>query len=251
MILTIWKKEVESYFSSPLAYVLIGLFSLISGVIFFNLLVTYSDGILAIPAHLAQEISFVDEVVVKLFANINFLFLFFIPLITMKSFSEEKKQQTLDVYWLGGVSEWKLVLAKNFAALTLILAMILMTCVYPLVIWGVGIRDVSILGASYLSIILNASAYISLGIFCSTLTHNQIIAALLAILGIMGMWMITWGSHLHSNYVLAEIFAYIGISSHFERVLRGLIGTQDIIYYLSFIFLFNFMAIKSLGKRNW
>ncbi|HLW56878.1 MAG TPA: hypothetical protein VKY27_05800 [Bacteriovoracaceae bacterium] len=251
MIFTIWKKEVESYFSSPLAYVIIGLFSLISGVIFFNLLVTYSDGILAIPAHMAQEISFVDEVVVRLFANINFLFLFFIPLITMKSFSEEKKLQTLDVYWLGGVPEWKLILAKNLAAFTLIFAMILMTSVYPLVIWGVGIRDFSILGASYLSILLNAAAYISLGIFCSTLTHNQIVAALLAILGVMGMWMITWGSHLHSNYLLAEIFAYVGISSHFERVLRGLIGTQDIIYYLSFIFMFNFMAVKSLGKRNW
>lgn len=251
MILTIWKKEVESYFSSPLAYVVIGLFSLISGVIFFNLLVTYSDGILAIPAHMAQDISFVDEVVVKLFANINFLFLFFIPLITMKSFSEEKKLQTLDVYWLGGVSEWKLILAKNLAALTLVVSMIVMTCIYPLVIWGVGIEDVSILGASYLSILLNAGAYISLGVFCSTLTHNQIVAALLAILGVMGMWMITWGSHLLSNYLLAEIFSYIGISSHFERILRGLIGTQDIIYYLSFIFMFNFLAMKSLGKRNW
>lgn len=251
MIFTIWKKEVESYFSSPLAYVLIGLFSLISGVIFFNLLVTYSDGILAIPAHMAYDISFVDEVVVKLFANLNFLFLFFIPLITMKTFSEEKKLQTLDVYWLGGVSEWKLIFAKNLAALTLIIAMVLMTGVYPLVIWGVGINDFSILGASYFSILLNACAYISLGVFCSTLTHNQIVAALLAILGVMGMWMITWGGHLHSNYVLAEIFTYVGISSHFERILRGLIGTQDVIYYLTFIFIFNFMAVKSLGKRNW
>jgi ABC-2 type transport system permease protein len=251
MIYHIWKKEVESYFSSPLAYVLIGLFSLISGVIFFNLLVTYSDGILAIPAHMAQEISFVDEVVVKLFANINFIFLFFIPLITMKSFSEEKKQQTLDIYWLSSVSEWKLILAKNLAALTLISAMLLLTCVYPLVIWGVGIRDFTILGSSYLSLFLNAAAYIALGIFCSTLTSNQIVAALLAILGVMGMWMITWGGHLHSNYLLAEIFTYLGISSHFERILRGLIGTQDLIYYVSFIFLFNFMAIKSLGKRNW
>ena len=251
MIYHIWKKEVESYFSSPLAYVLIGLFSLISGVIFFNLLVTYSDGILAIPAHMAQEISFVDEVVVKLFANINFIFLFFIPLITMKSFSEEKKQQTLDIYWLSSVSEWKLILAKNLAAFTLISAMLLLTCVYPLVIWGVGIRDFTILGSSYLSLFLNAAAYIALGIFCSTLTSNQIVAALLAILGVMGMWMITWGGHLHSNYLLAEIFTYLGISSHFERILRGLIGTQDLIYYISFIFFFNFMAIKSLGKRNW
>ncbi len=87
MIWTLWKKEAQSYFSSPLAYVLIGLFSLISGIMFFNLLVTYSDGIQAIPQNMTQTISFVDEVVLRLFANINFLFLVFIPLITMRLFS--------------------------------------------------------------------------------------------------------------------------------------------------------------------
>src|SRR5690606_30810305 len=97
MILTIWKKEVESYFSSPLAYVLIGLFSLISGIVFFNLLVTYSDGIQSLPPNYTGHISFVEEVVLRLYANINFLFLVFIPLITMKLFSEEKRLETLDL----------------------------------------------------------------------------------------------------------------------------------------------------------
>lgn len=251
MIYILWKKEVESYFSSPLAYVLIGLFSIISGTFFFNLLVTYTDGIQAIPQHLAQEISFVEEVVLRLFANINFLFLIFIPLITMKLFSEEKRLETLDLYWLSPLREWQVVLAKGLAAFTLILAMLLMTVLFPLIIWGVGIRDFSLLGSSYLAVILNASCYISLGLFCSSLSGNQIIAGLLSILGIMFLWMLTWGGHLNSNYLVAEIFSYIGITSHFERILRGLIGTQDIIYYLSFVFMFGFLSVKSLGRRNW
>lgn len=251
MILTLWKKEIESYFSSPLAYVLIGLFSLITGTFFFNLLVSYTDGIQAIPQHMAQEISFVEEVVLKLFANINFLFLIFIPLITMKLFSEEKRMETLDLYWMSPVREWQVVLSKGLAAFTLILSMLVMTMIFPLIIWGVGIKDFSLLGSVYLSVLLNACCYISLGMFCSSLSGNQIIAALLSVLGIMFLWMITWGGHLNSNFMVAEIFTYVGITSHFERVMRGLLGTQDIIYYASFVFIFGFLTVKSLGRRNW
>jgi ABC-2 type transport system permease protein len=251
MIWTLWKKETESYFSSPLAYVLIGLFSLISGTFFFHLLLTYVDGIGSIPPHLAQDISFVEEVVLRLFANINFLFLIFIPLITMKLFSEEKRMETLDLYWMSPVRDWHVVVAKGLAAFTLILAMLFMTILFPLIIWGVGVRDFSLLGSAYLSVIMNATCYISLGLFCSSLSGNQIIAALLSVLGILFLWMITWGGHLNSNYLVAEIFTYIGITSHFERVMKGLIGTQDMIYYGSFIFFFGFLTVKSLGRRNW
>lgn len=251
MIWTLWKKEAQSYFSSPLAYVLIGLFSLISGIMFFNLLVTYSDGIQAIPQNMTQTISFVDEVVLRLFANINFLFLVFIPLITMRLFSEEKRQDTMEVFWLSPVRDWQIILAKGLAALSLTVAMLGMTGIFPLIIWGIGVQDLSILFASYLSVLLNACAYISLGLFCSSISGNQIISALLSILGIMFLWMITWGGNLNSNFLVAEVFTYIGITSHFERVLRGVIGTQDMIYYVTFVFLFGFLTAKSLGRRNW
>jgi ABC-2 type transport system permease protein len=251
MIWTLWKKEIDSYYSSPLAYVLIGLFSLITGIIFFNLLVTYSDGVQALPPNMADQFSFVDEVVLRLFSNVNFLFLFFIPLITMRLFSEEFKLNTMDLYFMAPIQDWEIVLAKALAALFLILSMLAMTAIFPLVIFGIGVRDFSILGSAYLSVLLNPTAYISLGLFCSSITQNQIIAGLLSILGIMFLWMISWGAHLNSNYVLAEIFSYLGITSHFERVLKGLIGTQDIIYYLSFNFFFSFLAVKSLGRRNW
>jgi ABC-2 type transport system permease protein len=251
MILTLWKKEVQSYYSSPLAYVLIGLFSFISGIIFFNLLVSYTDNIQAMPNDYSQTISFIEEVVLQFFAQVNFLFLLFIPLITMKLFSEEQRQQTLDLYWLSPVREWKLVMAKGFSALTLVMSMLLITGVFPLVIWGIGIRDFNLLGTAYIAVILNACAYIALGLFCSSISGNQIIAALLAVLGIMFLWMISWGGHLNSNFVIAEIFTYIGITSHFERVLRGVLGTQDMIYYASFILIFGVLTVKSLGRRNW
>lgn len=251
MIWTLYKKEMQSYFSSPLAYVLIGLFSLISGIIFFNLLVTYSDGIQALPQNMTQDISFLEEVVLRLFANINFLFLFFIPLITMKLLSEEKRMETLDLYWMSPVREWQVVLAKGTSALSLIGAMLLMTIIFPIIIYGVGVRDFSVLGSAYLALFLNAATYVSLGLFCSSLTSNQIISGLLSILSIMFLWMITWGGNLNSNYIVAEIFTYLGITSHFERILKGLLGTQDLVYYFTFILTFGFLTVKSLGRRNW
>jgi ABC-2 type transport system permease protein len=251
MIFTMWKKEVESYFSSPLAYVLIGLFSLISGIIFFNLLLTYTDGVQAMAQATEQQFSFVEEVVLKFFANVNFLFLVFIPLITMRLFSEEKRMETLDLYFLAPTKDWQLVAAKGLAAFTLVISMLIMTGIFPLVIWGVGVRDFHLLGTSYMAVTLNATAYIALGLFCSSISGNQIIAALLSVLGIMFLWMITWGGHLNSNYLIAEVFTYIGITSHFERILRGMIGTQDMIYYGTFVFTFGLLTVKSLGRRNW
>lgn len=251
MIWTMWKKEVESYFSSPLAYVLIGLFSLISGIIFFNLLLTYTDGVQAMAQATEQQFSFIEEVVLKFFANVNFLFLVFIPLITMRLFSEEKRMETLDLYFLAPTQDWQLVAAKGLAAFTLVISMLVMTGIFPLVIWGVGVRDFHLLGTSYMAVTLNATAYIALGLFCSSISGNQIIAALLSVLGIMFLWMITWGGHLNSNYLIAEVFTYIGITSHFERILRGQIGTQDMIYYATFIFTFGLLTVKSLGRRNW
>jgi ABC-2 type transport system permease protein len=142
-------------------------------------------------------------------------------------------------------------MAKGLSALTLVMSMLLITGVFPLVIWGIGIRDFNLLGTAYIAVILNACAYIALGLFCSSISGNQIIAALLAVLGIMFLWMISWGGHLNSNFVIAEIFTYIGITSHFERVLRGVLGTQDMIYYASFILIFGVLTVKSLGRRNW
>jgi|GEM_PF-367041 len=251
MIYHLLKKELHSIFSTPLAYILVSLYSLISGVMFFNLLVTYSDGIQVVNPEMLKGISFVDEVVLRLFANMNFLLLLFIPLITMRSFSEEYKNQTINLYWLSPVKEWELLLAKQLAALIVILSFMAMTLIYPMVIWGVGINDLSLLVQCYFAILLNSLAYISIGVFFSSLTENQVVSAILTILSIMLLWMISWGAHLSSNYYLSELMAYLGITVHFERLLRGTINSQDLVYYVSVIFIFSFLSLKKLGMRKF
>jgi ABC-2 type transport system permease protein len=205
----------------------------------------------ALPEHLSQSISFTEEVVFRLYAHINFLFLFFIPLITMKLLSEEIKDETIDIYWLAQIKEWQIVIAKSLAAFTVVLSMMILTCLYPLIIWGVGIHDFNLILTCNLAVLLNSLCYISLCLFCSSLTGNQIISALLSVVSILLLWMISWGSHLNSNYLLSEIFGHLGVTSHFEKILRGLLGTQDLLYYVTFILFFSFLTAKSLGKRSW
>jgi ABC-2 type transport system permease protein len=91
----------------------------------------------------------------------------------MRLLSEEKKQATIDLFWLSPVKEWQVVLSKGLAALSLIFSMLLMTIVFPLIVWGVGIKDFSILGSAYLSVLLNACCYISMGLFFSSISFSN------------------------------------------------------------------------------
>ena len=121
MIYLIFKKELKSFFYSPLAYVLAGLFSLVMGWIFFNLLYSFVENIQALPKGPGGgEFQFVNHVVIKLFGNLNFLLLMICPILTMKLFAEEKKDQSIDIYFSSPINEWQLVLGKFFSSILLI-----------------------------------------------------------------------------------------------------------------------------------
>ena len=247
------QKELRTLFGSPLAYVIIGLFSAITGVIFFNLLVTYADQIQVIPSHevQAQGISFMEEVVLKLFANINFLMILFMPMITMKTIAEEKKSHTLDLYWLAPVKEWQVVLSKFFSSIILFLSMIVIILIYPVVLMGIGFDDPGHLLSCFLGVFLNGASYLALGLLCSSLTDQSIVAGILAVIGIMFSWMLAWGGNVTSNFLVSEIFLYLSFTPHFERLIRGAFGTNDLIFYASFIGLMLFSTVRNLERRTW
>lgn len=253
MVWIMTQKELRSLFGSPLAYVVIGLFSAITGVIFFNLLVTYADQLQVVTAQLAQSqgISFMEEVVYKLFANINFLMVLFMPMITMKTLAEEKKTHSLDLYWLSPIKEWQVVAGKFFSIITLFICMLLIILVYPVVLMGAGINDLPHLASCFLGVFLNGVSYIALGILCSSLTDQTIVAGILSVIGIMMGWMLAWGGNVSSNYMISEILLYLSFTPHFERLIRGVISSNDLIFYVSFIGLMLFATVRNLQRRTW
>ena len=252
MIYLIFKKELKSFFYSPLAYVLAGLFSLVMGWIFFNLLYSFVENIQALPKGPGGgEFQFVNQVVIKLFGNLNFLLLMICPILTMKLFAEEKKDQSIDIYFSSPINEWQLVLGKFFASWAMGAFILSTTFVFPVISYMAGVQDQSFSVAGYLGLLLNLASYLSIGLFASSITKNQIIAALLSFVIILGFWLVSWIIQLSTNYFVVEILKQATMVSHYESFVKGILGTHSLIYYTSFTGFWLYCSKKVLEARTW
>lgn len=251
MIFVIAAKEVKSFFKSPLGYVLAGLFSLITGWIFFNLLVTFVENTQNLPGRPLGQLDFVNNVVLKLFGNINFLLLFICPILSMGTFAEEKKDSTIDLYFTAPISDYHIVIGKYLASLGKVTFLLATTFIFPVILWSIKISDFSFIYSGYIGLLLNSMCYLAIGMAASSTTKNQIVAALVSFVVIMGLWMISWGIQISTNYFYVEILKFITVVNHFEMFVKGMIGLSDIFYYLSFIVFSLFLTKKIIEARNW
>lgn len=248
---TIALREFGINLRTPLAWTLLGLFSLLSGWIFFNLLVTYADNIQAIPPDMHSKISFLQEVVLRLYANIHFLMLFFIPPLTMRLLAEERKQGTIDLLWAAPLSDWSIIIGKFLGAWFTMLLLLVPTLLFPVVLFWAGIPDYAVIAGCYLGLGLTSACYVAIGLFASALTENQIVAALTSFVFIMFSWLAGWASQTIGNFWTAEVIHYFSVSGHFEPLVKGVLSSSDMIYFVSFIGLSLLAAVKALESRNW
>lgn len=244
-------KELKSFFKSPLGYVLAGLFSLITGWIFFNLLVTFVENTQNLPGQYRGQLDFVNNVVVKLFGNINFLLLFICPIISMGAFAEEKKESTIDLYFTAPVTDYQLVLGKYLGHVFKVVFLLATTFIFPVILWTIKVSDFSFVYSGYLGLLLNSMCYLAIGMAASSVTRNQIIAAIISFVFIMGLWMISWGIQISTNYFYVQFFKFITVVNHFEMFVKGVVSLSDFCYYFSFIFLGIFITKKVIEARNW
>jgi ABC-2 type transport system permease protein len=197
-----------------------------------------------------SDVFFVNQASMQAFFGIAFWTLFFfIPALTMKQIAEERKTGTIEMLLTKPVSEWQVLWGKFLATLLLIVVALALTLPYYLTIWKLGPIDHGAVWTGYLGLILMSSAYISIGIFASTITNNQIVAFLLALF--IGIFFHIIFGFLASNMsgAVANIFSYLNLSAHFESVSRGVIDSKDIIYFLSIVFLGMIGAEAILVKR--
>ena len=234
-ILAIYKKEFASYFNSPIAYIYITAFLVFSGWIFFR-------GFFLIGQ--ANMRGF--------FSLLPWIFLFFIPAITMRLWAEEKKIGTMEILMTLPVTDTEVVLGKFLAAFIFFSITILLTLTIPLTLFYLGKPDIGPIIGGYLGALLMGAAYLSIGLFVSSLTENQIVAFILGIflcfiLFIIGEDIVLMA--LPSS--IASIFSFLGLGYHFKSIGRGIIDTRDIIYYLAVIGFFLFLNIRSIESRKW
>lgn len=251
MILTIVKKEMKIFFRSPLAYFMAGLFSLIVGWIFFNQLLYFVEHVQKIPVHLRSHYDFANEVIIKMYGNINFMLLFFVPILTMKSFAQEYKDETINLYFTSSISDYELIIGKYLSYFFMGCFIIMTTFVFPLFFGNIEITDYSFLITGFVGIVLNLACYSVVGLFASSLTNNQILAALAGFVIVFILWLMAMFAVSTQNYLMSEIFRFLSINHHFQNFAKGRISISDILFYISFILIFLVLIKKRLDIRNW
>ena len=231
-ILAIFKREMKSYFNSPVAYIIITVFLLISGYLF------------SMGLFLANEAS-----IRNVMGIIPLIFIIFIPAVTMRTISEEKKSGTIELILTMPLKESELILGKFFASLTLLFIALVFTWAYVLTVALLGNPDGGPIFAGYVGLLLMGAAYLSFGIFASSMTENQIVAFIVGFLIILVFWLLD-KVLVFAPLSMTGILEYLSIDYHFNNILRGVIDTRDVIYYLSLIVFSLTLASQTLASRK-
>ena len=231
----IFFKELKSYFVSPIAYIFIIVYLVLTNFLFFQTFFVNNQ---------AEMRSY--------FELLPYIFLIFIPAITMRTWAEEKRNKTFELLLTLPLNDAAIVAGKFFAALAFLGITLLFSLTVPITVAILGNPDVGVIIGGYFGAIMLGAAYISIGMWVSSLTENQIVAliggvVLIFLLLIIGHPLVV--SFVSSDFV--NILTYIGLAWHFESICRGVIDSRDIIYYCCVIAFFLFLNVESLESRKW
>lgn len=252
--LTIAGKELRSYFVSPVAYVVLTGFMLIGGWFFFNLLARFNFLLNIYAAmrnpQMAEQLNLNDAVIGPLLHNLSVVLIILMPMITMRTFAEEKRLGTYEMLMTSPLSIGEIVAGKFLSTLVFVLIMIGLTGVYPLILVFYGNPELGIIAAGYLGLLLLAVTFASVGLLTSSLTENQIIAAVSCFVILLLLYVISWPAETAGS-TLGEVLKYLSLTDHFAEMVKGVIDTKDLCYFLSVIALALFLTERSVESIRW
>jgi ABC-2 type transport system permease protein len=250
----IFLKELRSYISTPIAYLLGVIFLFISGVFFLMIIMDYarySFEIIRSGGQMHVEGLTVAEAILRpTLSTMSFMLLFIIPMITMKSFSEEKKSGTIEMLFTYPLRDMEIVLGKFLAALAIFMSIAGLTVLYQVEIAWFKPMPIREIFTGYLGLALLGGLFISVGIFISSLTENQIVAGAWTFGMNMVLWLFGWLAGDSQN-LSGQIFRYFSVYEHFEGFSNGTIDTRDLVYFISMISLFIYLTLRVLETRRW
>jgi ABC-2 type transport system permease protein len=247
----ICRKELRSYFVSPIAYILLAMFAIVFGFFFWNAVGYFIY--MGIESQMRGEmfpLNVNEQVIRPLVSNVSVIGLFLIPIITMRLFAEEKRTGTIELLVTSPVRDVEVILGKWFAALMLYAGMLLLTALNFIWLFKYGNPDWKPLAVAYLGLLLQAGMQLAIGTFISTLTRNQIIAGALTFGVCLLLWVLAWVSGYESAS-WARVLAYLSVPTHFESFGKGLLSIKDAIFYVSAIFFALFLTARSLESLRW
>ncbi len=232
----VFKRELRAYFTGPIGYIFIAIFIFLTNWSFcIDSLTQYKSDISAV------------------FENMVLILIILIPLMTMRLWSEEKRQKTDQLLLTAPVSTTDVVLGKFFAALAVMLISLVLTLVYPILVSWKGTLDVSKTIGNYIGIILVAASYISISLFISSLTKSQILSAVGSILILVVFYVmhVLVMSGVSSSAIVNSILSFFAMSARYVNLSRGILALSDILYFFSVIVIFLFLTSRVIEKQRW
>ena len=276
-VLAIARREVRTYFTSPLAYVVVGVFLMLSGYIFWASLVRFSALCLQYGnnPYVFNQLNVNDMVIRPLFGSMGVIFLLMIPVITMRLLAEERRTGTAELLFTCPVTTGQVILGKYLGAAVLLVVMLGATLSYPLLVMATSARpDMKPTLVGYFGVLLMGLAFLAIGLLVSAMTENQIIAAVGAFGALLMLWAISWiadsvtmtlaglmnsatfGLWEKMNLglggpTLGDLLNKISITEHFQDFRKGLLDTEHVVFYLSVVFFSLFLTQRVVESRRW
>ena len=248
-ILAIADKELRSYFASPIAYILIGFFLLPFGVFFYLYLTAFVKQSLQ-QAQFGGAMNINQSVIRYVLQNASVIILFIMPMITMRTYSEEKRSGTIELLLTSPVTDVEIILGKFFGALGLYAAMLSVTLIYIGILFVYGNPEWRPVVAAYLGLLLMGATFVSLGLLISSTTSNQIVAGVVTFVVFLLLWIIGWFADT-AGPTIGPITSWLSITEHFDDFSKGIIDTKHVLYYLSLITFGLFLTAKSVDTERW
>jgi len=249
-ILAIVRKEWRGYFASPVGYVVIGMYALVFGYFYTVYLSWFLRQSMQGPQMGGGPMNVNQQMIRGVFDNSMVLFLFVVPLITMRAYAEEKRSGTIELLMTSPITDFQIVMGKFLGAMSLYGAMLGITLIHVAVLFAYGNPEWKPILTGYLGLVLLGGCFVSVGLFFSSLTKNQIVAGMFTFVVLLLLWVISWIGNF-SGPTVERLTSYLSLTSHVDDFLRGVIDTQHIVYYLSFITLGLFLTAKAVDSERW
>jgi ABC-2 type transport system permease protein len=248
----IYKKELRLYFTSPVAYVILTIFLLIAGYFFFSIFsfFTRASMQMAMNPQMGRDLNVTDAVLRPLFSNLSVILLLLMPLVTMRLFAEERRSGTIELLLTYPVRDGAVLVGKYLAAFTMYGAMVAGTLAYPIMLVSFTRVEWGPLLTGYLGLLLMGGMFLAVGLFASSLTENQVVAAIVTFGVLLMFWIIGWTAEFAGG-PMGTVLTDLSILEHNDTFAKGVLDTKDILYYVNFTVLALFLALRSLESRRW
>jgi ABC-2 type transport system permease protein len=250
-VFLICRKELKSYFASPIAYAVMAIFGLIFGWVFFNAtrdFIRFSFQAQMMGGGGTANVN--EQIIRPLLGFTGTIVLFLVPMITMRLFAEEKRTGTIELLLTSPIKDIEIILGKWLGAVALFVCVLGMSMINIAMLFAWGKPDLKPVLVAYLGLLLQGATLLAIGALISTMTRNQIIAGIATFFVSLLLWLLSWSTAFDSTWI-SSLLNYMSIVTHFENFGKGVIDSKDVVFYLSMMFFSLFLTSRSLESLRW